>query len=49
MQGNSGTPHDPKTPWEIVYCFPESDVINDRQYKMVLKILRYIEERLKKE
>lgn len=48
-KGTSDTPQDTKIPWETMYYVPEAEEINDRHYKMILKLIRCMAENLKED
>ncbi len=45
----TNTMQDTKIPWETMYYVPEAEGINEKQYKMILKTIRFIAESLKEE
>lgn len=48
-KGKSDTPQDAKIPWETMYYVPEAEGINERQYKMLLKMIRCMAEIMKED
>ena len=48
-KGNDDTSQDTKIPWETMYYVPEAEGLDDRQYRMILKVIRFMAENLKEE
>ena len=48
-KGSSDAPRDTNIPRETMYYVPEAEGINERQYKLILRIIRYVAESMKEE
>ena len=48
-KGIDDTPQNSNIPWETMYYVPEAEGINEKQYRMILKIFSFIAKSLKEE
>ena len=48
-KGTDDTPQKSNIPWETMYYVPEAEGINEKQYRMILKIFSFIAKSLKEE
>ena len=48
-KGSDDTTQDTKIPWETMYYVPEAEGFNERQYRTILKVIRFMAESLKED